>query len=268
MQTRTVLLTGTSSGLGEAAARRFLAEGWNVVATARVATAAVRDESAPNLLRARLDLTDAYSIETAFDVAETRFGAVDVVVNNAGIGLGGPLEAISLERLREQLEVNVIGTAAVSQAAIKRMRTRGRGLIINVTSVAGRVGLPFLSPYCASKFAVEGLTEALFYELRPFGVRVKLIEPGGMRTQFTHPWSTIEPYEPVASALNERMHRGGGNAAIPEIAAKAVIAAANDPSDRLRYRATDAGKLLAIRKLLPDFAWRAVLEKAFGLAAR
>jgi NAD(P)-dependent dehydrogenase (short-subunit alcohol dehydrogenase family) len=264
-ETRTVLLTGTSSGLGEAAATNFLAEGWNVVATARTAETAMPGEAgSTRLLRVRLDVTDARSIHSAFDVAETRFGAVNVVVNNAGVGLGGVFEAITAGQLRDHFEVNVIGTAAVCQAAIRRMRVRREGLIINVTSLAGQVGLPFLTPYCAGKFAVEGLTEALFYELKLFGVRVKIVEPGGIRSKFSHPWSTIEPYEPIASAANEMMKRGGGRSALPEVVARTVVAAANDPSDRLRYRATDAGTLLAIRRFLPDFAWRAFIQRVFG----
>jgi NAD(P)-dependent dehydrogenase (short-subunit alcohol dehydrogenase family) len=227
---------------------------------------AVKKETESNrLLRQRLDVTDPHSIQTAFDAAEKRFGAVDVVVNNAGVGLGGVLEAISSEQLRSHFEVNVIGTIAVCQAAIRRMRARREGLIINVTSLAGRVGLPFLAPYCAGKYAVEGLTESLLYELKPFNVRVKLIEPGGIRSRFSHPWSTIEPYEPIASALIETMKREGARSALPEVVAKTVIAAAKDPSDRLRYRTTDAGMLLAIRRLLPDFAWRTLIGRVFGL---
>jgi NAD(P)-dependent dehydrogenase (short-subunit alcohol dehydrogenase family) len=266
LETRTVLVTGTSSGLGEAAAKQFLVEGWNVVASARTIEAAVPSEpDTSRLLRVRLDVIDASSIETAFDAAESRFGAVDVLVNNAGVGLGGVLEAISSEKLRDHFEVNVIGTAAVCQAAIRRMRVRREGLIINVTSVAGRVGLPFLSPYCAVKFAVEGFTESLFYELKPFGVRVKLVEPGGIRSQFSHPWTTIEPYEPIASALNETMKREGARSSPPVVVAKTVVAAANDSSNRLRYRTTDAFALLTIRSLLPNFAWRALVTRIFGI---
>jgi NAD(P)-dependent dehydrogenase (short-subunit alcohol dehydrogenase family) len=265
MKSSTVLLTGTSSGLWEAAAKQFLAEGWNVVATARTAEKAVHTGTeSGRLLRQRLDVTDPRSSETAFDPAETRFGAVDVVVNNAGVGLGGVFEAISPEQLRDHFEVNVIGTAAVCHAAIRRMRARKEGLIINVTSLAGRVGLPFLGPYCASKFAVEGLTESLFYELKPLGVRVRLVEPGGIRSKFSHPWSTIEPYEPIASTANETK-RGAARSALPEVVAKTVIAAANDASDRLRYRTTEAGMLLAIRSVLPDFAWHPFVGRVFGL---
>jgi NAD(P)-dependent dehydrogenase (short-subunit alcohol dehydrogenase family) len=268
LQARTVLLTGTSSGLGDAVARQLLAEGWNVVATAREADSAIHGETqSSRLLRARLDVTDPESIETTFDLAEARFGAIDVVVNNVGIGLGGVLEAISPQQLRSHFDVNVIGTTQVCQVAIRRMRLRGAGLIINVTSLAGRVGLPFLTPYCAGKFAIEGLTEALFYELKPLGIRVKLVEPGGIRTKFSHPWTTLEPYEPLASASNNLMKRGAARAALPDIVAKTVIFAANDSSDRLRYRSSDAKMLLVIRQLLPDFAWRAMIAKAFGTTA-
>lgn len=262
---RTVLLTGTSSGLGDAAARQFLDDGWNVVATARVSHSAVRGLESPNLLRARLDVTDQSSIEAAFREAESRFGSINVVVNNAGVGLGGPLEGISLVQLREHFEVNVIGAASVCQMAISRMRERGHGLLINVSSAAGRVGLPFLSPYCAGKFAIEGLSESLHYELKPFGVRVKIVEPGGVRSNFSHVWMEAQAYESFAGPVRNRMEQGQRHAALPEVAAKTIILAANDSSDRLRYRASGAGSLLAIRRLLPDRAWRSFIGKIFSL---
>lgn len=263
---RTVLLTGTSSGLGEAAARGFLEAGWNVVATARDADAVLRGVANPNLLRLRLDVTDAESIEQAFAKAVMQFGSVDVVVNNAGIGLGGPLEGIDLAQLRAHLEVNVIGVAAVCQIAIRHMRERGSGLLINVSSAAGRVGLPFLTPYCAGKFAVEGLSESLHYELKPFGIRVKLVEPGGIRSRFSHPWSELAAYETAAGNVRNTMERGLQHATLPAVVAKTIIAAATDPSDSLRYRASDARSLLGIRGVLPDRAWRSFIGKAFGLS--
>src|SRR5450830_774748 len=146
---KTVLLTGTSSGLGEAAARSFLDAGWNVVATARDPRSAAGGVDHPNLLKARLDVTDLSSIQAAFDAAEVRFGAIVVLVNNAGVGLGGELEAVEVAQLREPRGVNVIGVAAVCKTAIASMRERGQGLLINVSSASGRVGLPYLSPYCA-----------------------------------------------------------------------------------------------------------------------
>ncbi|QQB33114.1 SDR family oxidoreductase [Achromobacter deleyi] len=263
--TRTVLLTGTSSGLGDAAARRFLDQGWNVVATARNPQKALVGLDHPNLLRTRLDVTDTQSVHAAFEEAETRFGEIDVVVNNAGIGLGGPLEGIDLVQLREHLEVNVVGVAAVCRIAIPRMRKQGKGLLINVSSAAGQVGLPYLSPYSAGKFAIEGLSEALRYELKPFGIRVKLIEPGGIRSRFSHIWSQADAYEPTTSLVRERMAEGALRAPAPEVTAATVVAAANDPSDKLRYRASDAKTLLRIWGLLPDPLWTKFVGKVFGL---
>ncbi|WP_213773892.1 SDR family oxidoreductase [Bradyrhizobium sp. dw_78] len=263
----TVLVTGTSSGIGEAAVRAFLADGWNVVATARDPAAAAGGMDHPRLLPARLDVTDPESIEAAFQVAEQRFGAVDMVVNNAGIGLGGPLEGISLTQLRDHLEVNVIGVAAVCQIAAAHMRPRGRGLIVNVTSLTGRVGVPFLAPYCAGKFAVEGLTEALYYELRPHGIRVKLVEPGGARTRFSHPWAEHPAYSPAAEAVREKMERGVESAPPADQVAKVILAAAKEPGDRLRHAATSAVPALRMHRLLPESAWRKILSRSFGLNA-
>lgn len=265
---KTVLLTGTSSGIGEAAVKTFLADGWNVVATARNPADILAGAENSRLLNARLDLTDPDSIRAAFDAGEQRFGTIDVVVNNAGIGLGGPLEGVSLDQLREHFEVNVIGVAAVCREAAAHMRLRRQGLIINVTSLTGRVGIPFLTPYCASKFAVEGLTEALHYELSLFGVRVKLVEPGGARTRFSHTWADHPAYDPVAGNVKQTMTAGAEKAASPERVAEVILSAAKDRSDRLRYAATDAVAGLRMHRLLPERAWRKMMAKAFGLVAK
>jgi NAD(P)-dependent dehydrogenase (short-subunit alcohol dehydrogenase family) len=262
---QTVLITGTSSGIGEAAVKAFLADGWNVVATARDPATVLRGVDNPRLLRVRLDLTDTQSIATAFEAGSSQFTAIDVVVNNAGVGLGGPLEAVSLDLLREHLDVNVVGVAAVCQAAAAHMRSHGNGLIINVTSLAGRAGIPFLASYCAAKFAVEGLTEALHYELRPFSIRVKLVEPGGARTKFSHVWASHPAYSPAADDVRRTMITGVEKAAPPERVAAVILAAAKDNSDRLRYAATDAVPALRMIRLLPDWAWRKMLSKGLGL---
>jgi NAD(P)-dependent dehydrogenase (short-subunit alcohol dehydrogenase family) len=263
----TVLVTGTSSGIGEAVAQTFLDAGWNVVATARDPAAAAGGKADPRLVAARLDVTDSDTIEKAFLVAEQRFGGVDVVINNAGVGLGGPLEGVDLAQLRNHFEVNVVGVAAVCQVAAAHMRPHKSGLIINVTSLTGRVGIPFLAPYCAGKFAVEGLTEALYYELRPFGIRVKLVEPGGVRTHFSHLWAEHPAYASASGAVLKTMERGEKSAAPPDQVAKVILAAANDRSDRLRYGATDAVAALRVNRFLPDAAWRRLISKSFGLSA-
>jgi NAD(P)-dependent dehydrogenase (short-subunit alcohol dehydrogenase family) len=264
---KTVLITGTSSGVGEATARLFLAKGWSVVATARDPEKAVPGETNSELLRARLDVTDPASIASVFQAATTRFGAVDVVVNNAGVGLGGPLEGVTTAQLREHFETNVIGVAAVCQVAAGHMRPRHEGVIINVTSLTGRVGVPFLAPYCASKFAVEGMTEALYYELRPFGLRVKLIEPGGTKTRFSHVWASHPAYLAASDQVFQTMIQGGAKAAPPEQVAKVILTAATSNNDRLRYAATDAVAALRAHRVLSEGAWRKVMAKGFGLGA-
>jgi NAD(P)-dependent dehydrogenase (short-subunit alcohol dehydrogenase family) len=263
--TQTALVTGTSSGIGEATAQAFLAAGWNVVATARTVASAGGERDHPNLLVARLDVTDPTSIAEAFVAAERRFGGVDAVVNNAGVGLGGPLEGVSLAQFRDHLEVNVIGVAAVCQAAAAHMRAKGHGLIINVSSLTGRIGLPFLAPYCASKFAVEGMTEALYYELRPHGIRVKLIEPGGTRTRFSHPWAAHPAYSSNSEAVREKMERGVESAAPPNEVATVIVDAARDKRDRLRYATPSSASALRMHRLLSESLWRKTLAKSFGL---
>lgn len=261
----TALVTGTSSGIGEATVQAFLSAGWNAVATARTVASAAGGQGHPNLLAARLDVTDPTSIAEAFAAAEQRFGGVDVVVNNAGVGLGGPLEGVSLVQFRDHLEVNVIGVAAVCQAAAAHMRAKGQGLIINVSSLTGRIGLPFLAPYCTSKFAVEGMTEALYYELRPHGIRVKLIEPGGTRTRFSHPWAAHPAYSPDSEVVREKMERGVESAASPSEVARVIVGAARDKRDRLRYATPSSASALKMHRLLPESLWRKILSKSFGL---
>ena len=262
---RTVLITGTSSGMGESAARAFLKDGWNVVATARNPASVLSGVEDARLLRHRLDVTDTASIAATFEAAASRFEGVDVVVNNAGIGLGGPLEGMTLDQVREHFEVNFIGVVAMCQAAAAHMRPRGQGLIINVTSLTGRVGIPFLSPYCAGKFAVEGLTEALYYELKPFGIRVKLVEPGGARTKFSHIWANHPAYEPASGKVHETMTIGGSKAASPDKVGKVILTAAKADNERLRYAATDAVPALRMHGILSEGAFRKMIAGGFGL---
>jgi len=258
-----VLITGASSGIGRATAELFLARGWSVAATAR------RPESLEDLARSeralvvRLDVTDAGSITDAIIQAQNRFGGIDVLVNNAGVGLAGPIEAVTPDQWRAHFETNVFGLAAVTRATVPSMRARRKGLIINVGSIAGRFGLPFLAPYNASKFAVEGLSEALHYELKPFGVRVKLIEPGGTRSEFAHQWASSEAYEPQLSTVQARMTAGGATSPGPETVASVILRAAEDPSDRLRYAAAGGGPFLTLNRLLPSASWRRAIEKSF-----
>lgn len=259
---KTVLVTGTSSGVGEATARLFAERGWNVAATARD-PASVGDWSrAANVEALRLDVTDIDSIRLAVAETERRFGPIDVLVNNAGGGLGGPVEGASLEQFTRLFHQNVFGVVSVMQAVLPTMRQRRQGVIVNVSSLSGRVGLPFLAPYCASKYALEGLTEAMTYELEPFGIRLKLIELGGVKTDFSHEWIQSEAFDPVSSLVQQRMEVGAKGSAGPEGPAEVIYKAATDGGSRLRYTANGAGMLLRMNRYLPVGAWRRLIRNA------
>jgi NAD(P)-dependent dehydrogenase (short-subunit alcohol dehydrogenase family) len=170
---RTVFITGASSGFGKESVQLFHEKGWNVVATMRSpsqGSAAGLD----GVLVERLDVTDAGSIEAAVASAIRTFGQIDVLVNNAGYGALGALEAASDAEIRRQMEVNLFGLIAVTKGVLPFMRARRSGVIVNVSSMGGRLPFPFSTLYNATKFAVEGLTESLQFELNPLGIRTKL----------------------------------------------------------------------------------------------
>lgn len=181
---QTILITGASSGIGKATARLFADRGWNVVATMRNTEDGVELAARDNVFVATLDLLDSDSIATAVSSGIERFGAIDVLLNNAGYGAYGPLEATPMPVLRRQFDVNVFGLVETIKAVLPSMRAQGSGVIINVSSVGGRMTFPLGSLYHGSKWAVEGLSEALHFELAALGIRVKLIEPGGVNTDF------------------------------------------------------------------------------------
>jgi NAD(P)-dependent dehydrogenase (short-subunit alcohol dehydrogenase family) len=176
---KTVLITGASSGIGLAAARHFASQGWNVIATMRTPNAAGELAGLDHVLVTRLDVQDEASIQQAIAASIDRFGHIDALVNNAGFGQFGVFEATPEAKIREQFEVNVFGVMAVTRALLPHFRQRRAGTIVNVSSGAGLFTLPMLSVYCASKFALEGFSEALSYELGALGIAVKLVIPHG-----------------------------------------------------------------------------------------
>ena len=235
---KTVLITGCSSGYGLETARHFLAKGWNVVATMR----APRADVLPGSDRLRvlpLDVTRPESIAAALDAA----GPVDVLVNNAGIGVIGALEATPMSKTRQVFETNTFGVIAMTQAVVPDFRRRGSGTIVNVTSSATLTPMPLASVYTASKMAIEGFTASLEHELRAFDIRVKLVEPGyGPTTRFAQNTDLSleevipEPYMPFARPILEAFARPGLVTTEADVA-DAVWRAANDASGQLRFPA-------------------------------
>ncbi len=258
----TILITGASSGIGEATAKYFLQKGWNVAATMRSPEKASHGTNNKSIIFPRLDVTAPETITAAIAETLEQFGQIDVLMNNAGYALMGPIEGITLEQFNQQLQTNLFGIVSTMQAVIPILRQQGSGTIINVTSIGGRIGFPLFSSYHASKWAVEGLSEAIRYELRPFGIRVKIIEPGGIKTNFINQGTVWTHHPDYADAINQvkRFSQNINNSLpAPEGVAKTIYRAASDRSDRLRY-SPHGGAFLLLHALLPDQLWRSLVK--------
>ncbi len=241
-----VLITGVSGGIGLATAKLFAAEGWIVVGTVRGRTrmAALRgakiDVQVAEMLKPR-------DLERVVKTAWQTYGRLDAVVCNAGYGLVAPLDAVDYAQMNEQLTVNTLAPAELARQAAPLMRRQGSGVIVGVSSIAGRVGLPGYSLYVASKFGLEGLFESLAMELAPAKVRVKLVEPSRVHTGF---WTGV---------------KGGvshfGNGMPPEAVAKAIYRAATDAGSRLRYPLGYTRWLNYAQRLLPQQVVQQVVQR-------
>jgi NAD(P)-dependent dehydrogenase (short-subunit alcohol dehydrogenase family) len=239
----TWLITGCSSGFGRELARAVLERGWNAVVTARD-PATVEDLVAGHdstALALRLDVTDAGQIAAAVQQAEARFGAIDVLVNNAGYGYRAAVEEGDEADVRRLFDTNFFGLVAMTQAVLPGMRARGRGYVVNLSSTGGRMAYPGSGYYSASKFAVEGVSDALRKELLPLGIGVMVVEPGPFRTDFAgrslqQSSGAIEAYAATAGLRRkEKSTEDGRQPGDPARAAHAIIAAieADAPPFRL-----------------------------------
>jgi NAD(P)-dependent dehydrogenase (short-subunit alcohol dehydrogenase family) len=252
--TLNVLITGANSGFGLLTAATFARAGHRVHAGLRNpakgrALKALSDEGLPVTV-VDLDVTDAASIASAVSKA-SESGPIDVLVNNAGFEVSGPVEHLSDASLQRQFDTNVLGVARMVRAVAPAMRERGEGLIVNLSSVAGHISAPFTGAYSASKHAVEALSEALWFELRPFGVRVALVEPGAFETSFganvvTEPaYDAASPYRPIAERFNAAMAGfRSGPPQEPQEVADIILALASDPDPKLRHLAGDDARML------------------------
>ncbi len=273
---KTALVTGASSGIGEAIARQLLADGYRVYAGAR-RTERMADLGAAGAKLLALDVTDDASMQAAVATIETESGGVDVLVNNAGYGSYGSLEEVPIEEGRRQFEVNVFGLARLTQLVLPGMRTRREGAIVNISSMGGKIYEPFGAWYHATKFAVEGMSDSLRLELAPFGIRVILIEPGGIRTE----WSGISrdnllqhsgsgPYAKYAQAHARLLGSADTSSLVspPEVVARTVSSALKARRPRTRYASGGGARpILWMRRLLPDKAMDALLRLMFRFAS-
>ncbi len=254
---RTILITGASAGIGKATVARFVAEGWTVAATMRKPDTFVAPSGPGRAKAFALDVTDQVSIARALAAIESDLGGIGVLVNNAGYGLVGPFEAIDEAQIRRQFETNVFGLMAVTRAVLPGMRARCSGRIINVASVGGRIAFPYYSCYHATKWAVDGFSELLAFELRPHGIGVKIIEPGPIKTEFYDRSEDQPPAENLGTYAGHfrktyaRMRGVGMKAPGPEIVADAIWQAATENRWRLRI-SPNAQMILAMRRLVGD----------------
>ena len=272
-----VLITGASRGIGRACALRLDRRGFDVIAGVRSNEAGRRlaAEASTGLRVVHLDVADGGSVRAAADAAGDR---LDVLINNAGIAVGGVVEALSVDDLRRQLEVNVVGQVAVTQAMLPALRA-STGRIVFISSVSGRVSSPVLTPYAASKFALEAIADGLRVELRPWGIDVVLVAPGSIDTDIWR--SGLKQFDDGVAAMTDEHRRlyakllSGSRKLIASTARRAapvekvagiVEKAVTASRPRARYVVgADARAQIALRSLLPDRAYDALVARLLGV---
>jgi NADP-dependent 3-hydroxy acid dehydrogenase YdfG len=263
---RTVLITGASSGIGKATAHLLLSQGWKVIAAART-TEAMSDlrESGAEVLP--LDISDIRSRQRLATQIHQKFGALDALVNNAGFGEVGPIETMPIQTAQNLFDVNVFGLIGLTQLLLPEMRKRGKGTVINLSSIAGRFVTPGAGWYGASKFAVEALSDALRLEFHQFGIKVVIIEPGLIATHFetvagqSMADAQRDPaWAPMMEKVEENWQKGFERASPADVVAETIQKALNARTPKARYRCGHRAESAVIQRLLPTNLWDAILR--------
>lgn len=255
---KTICITGASSGIGRATALHFQKQGWNVLATMRSPENETELTKLDHVRVERLDVLDLSSIQNAIQKGIEHFGKIDALVNNAGYGAYGPLETFPREHIAKQFNTNVLGLLDVTRAVIPHFRERSEGVILNISSIGGQMSFALGSLYHGTKFAVEGISESLHYEMAEIGVQVKLIEPGFIATDFGGRSFDFQAgdqaaYQALIGALMKQWQNPENTVSQPELVAEVIYQAATDGKSQLRYRAgSDAEWLLEKRKEMSD----------------
>lgn len=231
---KTIFITGASSGIGRETAQYFSSHGWQVIATMRNLTKADELQTLQNTVLLPLDLTDPAQIRETCRKALERYD-VDVLFNNAGYGIMAPFEKLPEQEIRKLFDTDVIGTMLVTQQFIPHFKKRGKGVILTTTSLAGIIALPRDGAYGAAKRAQQGMVESLYYELKPFHVKVAAMIPGGTKTNFQTPVNILDGYEEAAKRQREYLLDGNKEFPGPSEAAKVVWDAVNDGKDQINY---------------------------------
>ena len=246
---KTILITGASSGIGKETAKFFQSKGWNVLATMRNPEKETELTKLNNVLVTRLDVLDLDSINTTIKEGIQKFGKIDVLLNNAGYGAYGPLESFPRERILRQFNTNVIGLLDVTRAMLPHFREHKGGMIINISSMGGKMTFPLGSLYHGTKFAVEGISESLRYEVEQFGGKVKIVEPGAIATDFAgrsfdfNHDENLKEYHNIVSKITTVFPTMIKNASTTDVVTKVIFEAATDGKNKLRYMAGKDAKL-------------------------
>ena len=265
---KVVFITGASSGFGKETAKQLSAAGFTVYGTSRKESS---DSSIPwSMLK--MDVRDPASIQAAVSTVLEKEGRIDILVNNAGIGAYTPLEAVPIEDLEDVMDTNFKGPLRMCQAILPTMRAQGSGLIINVSSIAGLIGLPYMGTYSASKFALEGLTEALSMEVKPFGIKVCMVEPGDFNTEIIQNQKVADiplesPYHKGLHTMRQASDQNMAKAPGPQPVANMIVKIINMDSPRLRYRVGNPLEKASIylKALLPSRLFESIFLSVYGL---
>jgi NADP-dependent 3-hydroxy acid dehydrogenase YdfG len=263
---KTVFITGASSGIGKETAKLFQKEGWNVIATMRNPQAEKELTKFDNVKIIPCDITCLDSIKTAIKEGIATFKRIDVLVNNAGYYAIGPLEAASQEQIKQQIDTNLLGLITTTKEIIPYFRNQKAGTIINISSIAGIISVPLQSLYHATKWGVEGFSEALQYELQPYNIRIKIIEPGVIKTDFygrsmtVFQDKTLTEYEAYSNKVINNLLANGGKGSFPVGVAKTIFKAATDNNKKLRYSTGKSREMIIIRKMLPFIFFASLIK--------
>lgn len=271
---KTILITGASSGIGKATAFYFAQHGWNVIATMRNPERETELIQHPNILVIPLEVTQPESIATAIEKGIERFGQIDALLNNAGYGQQGLFEAITAEQVQQQFEVNVFGLMNVTRALLPYLRKqKTASVIVNITSGVGKIPFPLTSVYTASKFAIEGFIEALAYELDSQNIKVKIIEPGYVQTNFHERAgaefatdSQLSDYNAFLAQTNELLgNLSSAEVFTPTDVAATIFQSVTDGTHQLRYVAgSDITQMIEMRKEKSEQEYVAFLRGLFA----
>jgi NADP-dependent 3-hydroxy acid dehydrogenase YdfG len=273
MASKAVLITGCSTGIGRETAGHLASQGWTVYATAR-RPESISDLEAKGCRTLALDVTDEESMKSAVATVEEAEGAVGVLINNAGYSQSGAVEEVAMDQVRKQFETNVFGLLRMCQLALPGMRGQGWGKIVNISSMGGRLVFPGGGIYHGTKYSVEAISDAMRWEVRPFGVDVILVEPGLIKTEFgdtaAHSVNEATPTDGPYADFNQMVAArtvgayDGRGAAGPDAVAKTIARAISARRPRTRYMVTAGARvLLNVSRVLPDRGWDALMRSQF-----